>query len=50
MNIDWVLWRIITSKIATKTEIDEHWTLMDVADANEALDIDLELNAHKGGE
>jgi len=47
MNINWDIWRVITSKIATKTEIEEHWTLSDIADANEALDIEGEMQAHQ---
>lgn len=27
------------AKVATLREIDEHWTLIDVVDANEALDL-----------
>jgi len=29
--------------LATKTEIDQHWTLLDLAECHEALDIDLEM-------
>ena len=38
-NIDYFKWRPILEGIATLHEVDAHWTICDLADANEALDI-----------
>ena len=32
------MWRIVTAKIATLTEIEEHWNIDDILDANAVLD------------
>ena len=42
MNIDWFKWRPVVEEIATLSEIEEKWTLCDLADAHEALDVKLE--------
>lgn len=34
-----LVWRPILAGIATLEEIDRHWSLSDLLDANEALDI-----------
>jgi hypothetical protein len=39
----WPVWRLVIARVATLTEIREHWSLIDVADANEVLDIKEEL-------
>lgn len=41
-NIEWSIWRPVTAKIATLAEIETHWSIDDLADANEALDIKAE--------
>ncbi len=33
------MWRLVVEQVATLQEIDEHWTIEDVLDANEALDV-----------
>ena len=38
-HIDYFKWRPILEGVATLHEIDTHWTICDLADANEALDI-----------
>ena len=38
--------RVALSGLATLKEIDEKWTINDLADANEALDIKEETEAH----
>lgn len=35
---EWFVWRLVVEQIATIREIDRHWSLSDVLDANEALD------------
>jgi len=39
------VWRIVLSGIATLTEIDTQWSMIDVIQANEMLDIRDELEA-----
>ncbi len=41
-----MIWRIVSSKIATLTEIKENWDLEELLDAHEVLDIQdiMELN------
>lgn len=34
----WPCWRLILERVATLEELDRHWSIDDVADANEALD------------
>jgi hypothetical protein len=36
----------VLARIATLTEIETRWTLTDLADAHEALDIQQEAQAH----
>jgi len=45
--IDWAVWRVVLAQVATLREIEEHWTINDLADANEALDIKQELEARE---
>jgi hypothetical protein len=35
---DWFVWRLVIEQVATLRELDEHWGMADVLDANEALD------------
>lgn len=37
-----MLWRLVTNKIASLHEIESHWSLDDILDANEVLDIQQE--------
>jgi hypothetical protein len=39
MNVDWSVWRPILAGCATLQEVELHWSIDDLADANEALDI-----------
>lgn len=43
-----MIWRLVLEKVATLAEIEQHWTLLDVGDANEALDLkdEQERRAH----
>lgn len=43
----WFVWRIVLARIATLSEIQSGWTLADVADANEYLDLQEQANAAK---
>jgi len=43
INFNPYFWRPVLAKIATKEEIERSWTLMDLADAHEALDVQLEI-------
>lgn len=38
LDVDWFVWRVVVSKLATLREIDEHWTIKDLIDANAILD------------
>lgn len=38
-SVDWRIWRIVISKHATLQEIETHWSIDDLCDANEALDV-----------
>lgn len=46
MNIDFFKWRPILEGIATLEEINRSWTINDLADANEALDIKNEIDTY----
>ena len=48
-NVDFWLWRPVLRKIATLEEIETHWSLTDMLDAHEALDImdEMETYANK---
>ena len=37
--MNWYLWRPILAKIATLYEIETHWSIDDLADAHEVLDV-----------
>ena len=43
------MWRVWLTGLATLVEIETQWSLCDLADANEALDVkeELEQEAHK---
>jgi len=38
-NINWYKWRPIIEKITTLEEVETFWTIDDLADANEALNL-----------
>jgi hypothetical protein len=35
----WPVWRLVERRVATLREIDEHWSIGDVLDGNETLDV-----------
>lgn len=35
----WLVWRLVAAGVATLQEIDSHYSVTDVLDANEALDV-----------
>lgn len=39
------MWRVIKAGMATLQEIDEHWCINDLADANLVLDLQAEADA-----
>lgn len=41
---DWPIWRLVLKSIATLHEIESHWTISDVLDANEALDVEADVD------
>lgn len=43
MNIDWFVWRPIIEKVTTLEEVERHYSLCDLLDAHEALDIKMEM-------
>jgi hypothetical protein len=45
MTISMFIWRPILAGMVTLQELDTHWTLCDLMDAHEALDIQSEANA-----
>ncbi len=44
-NINWYVWRPVLERIATLYEVETHWSIDDLADAHEALDIKQEAQA-----
>ena len=38
-HIEWIVWRVVGNRIATLEEIDRHYDLIDLLDANETLDL-----------
>ena len=36
--MQWPVWRLVTRRIATLHEIETHWSINDLFDANEVLD------------
>jgi len=45
MNINFYKWRPILAKITTLHEVNTYWDLNDLADANEALDLESDAEA-----
>ena len=43
------MWRLVLAQIATLQEIETHWSLLDLLDGNEALDLK-ELAEYKAQE
>lgn len=39
LNINWFIWRPVIRKVATYTEIMKYWTIKDLMDCHEALDL-----------
>lgn len=35
----WLIWRLVIERVATLTELEKYYDLVDVLDANEALDL-----------
>jgi hypothetical protein len=48
VNISWYLWRPVVERIATLQEIETYWSIDDLADAHEALDIQYEAQQKIG--
>jgi len=44
-HLDWLIWRLVVSEIATLKEIETYYDLADVLDAHLALDIKEEAEA-----
>lgn len=46
-HLDWYRWRLLSSPFLTVTmhELETHWTIDDVADAHDALDVREELES-----
>jgi hypothetical protein len=42
-GLNWPVWRLIIRRITTLREIEEHWCLSDLVFANEALDLEEEI-------
>jgi hypothetical protein len=45
ITVDWFIWRPIIAKVTTLREIEESWSIDDLLDAHEALDIQQEHEA-----
>ena len=41
----WAVWRLVIEKVASLREIEEFWSIDDLADANDALDCMREAEA-----
>lgn len=52
INVDWFIWRPVLRQVATLQEIETHWTIYDLLDCHEALDVidDLESARNKKAE
>ena len=46
MNISYYKWRPVLEQVATLQEITDHWTINDLADCHEALDLMDSVKAH----
>jgi hypothetical protein len=42
VNVSWFKWRPVVEQIASLSEVESQWTLFDLAEAHEALDLKLE--------
>lgn len=38
-HLKWLIWRLVIERVATLTELERYYDLVDVLDANEALDL-----------
>lgn len=38
------VWRLVLERIATLREVEEHWSILDVAEGNDALDAWIEAH------
>lgn len=45
----WPVWRIVRAGMTTIEEVDRHWWIDDVLDANEALDLSEEIDVWRRG-
>lgn len=41
----WPVWRVVARGMASLRDVDEHWSVEDVLDANEYLDVRDDLDA-----
>ena len=50
-HLDWFIWRLVLSQVTTLQEMETHWSVVDMLDAHEALDLqeDAERLAMKTG-
>ncbi len=37
--MNFAIWRLVLDRVATLQEIETHWSIDDIADAHEALDV-----------
>lgn len=42
------VWRLVMERVATLREIEEAWSILDVAEANDALDAWIEAQGSSG--
>jgi hypothetical protein len=42
------VWRLVLERIATLREVEEYWSILDVAEANDALDAWIEAHNSSG--
>lgn len=38
-HLDWFTWRLVLANAATLMELDTYWSVVDMMDAHEALDL-----------
>lgn len=38
-HLDWFIWRLVLAQIVTLKELDTHWSVVDMLDAHESLDL-----------
>lgn len=38
-HLDWFIWRLVLAQVVTLQELETHWSVVDMLDAHEAIDL-----------